>query len=603
MFRFSPRRFLFSLSLVFFMHVSLAAFPVNEDVQFTGGGTNSTFSAEWVGRLTLNITDSGDVTGFIDADGLPNGITICGSGNLSGSRNGSNIVFSYTSSDPDPGCSFDQGRSRTYKGRLSEDEATFHGKYFISNGQHGSFSFTTEARKEEWGNLDALKSHYEKNKGKPEAAYIHQVYCLAETSCKNYETFGNSGWSSGFVKHIFDSIRQPDGLFQSTKEKCHEGQSGDDCLENPMGRFHGANELLGSFLSFCSSVKNETQLTAWRDDHNSFINNAVIPCFDVVSKEGELTEASAESFKITVAHRARVLRELAINRCIKTKPWILTNIFDDKRMKLPELDIEDRNLLFSSVLESSGNLFVKFEQDAFILPVGSRINIETWIDVEGELSIIPANEVSYVIDENSKKYFEISNDGIITVVRKPIPVQQSIIGLSFRVEHNDTYGYGQFAISDDDTDGDDLVDSYEKEHGLNRFFANSDDRDSDGDTLPDQFEALYGTHPKKKDTDGDGYSDGFEYNLKSKPLDPDCNPIDGCKEEEPVESETPVEPDQPTTDTDTPTDTDTESPPPQDDYPADTNSDSGGGGGAAFWLSFALFLLLVVRQFYHHRKL
>ena len=50
------------------------------------------------------------------------------------------------------------------------------------------------------------------------------------------------------------------------------------------------------------------------------------------------------------------------------------------------------------------------------------------------------------------------------------------------------------------------------------------DPDDDNDGLLDNDEASHGTNPFKKDTDGDGWSDGWEVKWSYDPLDPDSHP-------------------------------------------------------------------------------
>jgi hypothetical protein len=78
------------------------------------------------------------------------------------------------------------------------------------------------------------------------------------------------------------------------------------------------------------------------------------------------------------------------------------------------------------------------------------------------------------------------------------------------VRNGDDFGIGQFAIQDVDTDGDSIVDSYERKFNLDPNVANTPNSDIDGDGLNDFYEVLVGTKPTVKDTDGDGFNDGVE---------------------------------------------------------------------------------------------
>lgn len=64
----------------------------------------------------------------------------------------------------------------------------------------------------------------------------------------------------------------------------------------------------------------------------------------------------------------------------------------------------------------------------------------------------------------------------------------------------------------DDTDGDGLLDLYEKDHGLDPLSSDPDD-----DTLTDLVEKVQGTDPFNQDTDGDGIPDNLESRVVVEP--------------------------------------------------------------------------------------
>ena len=74
-----------------------------------------------------------------------------------------------------------------------------------------------------------------------------------------------------------------------------------------------------------------------------------------------------------------------------------------------------------------------------------------------------------------------------------------------------------------DTDGDGIPDKWEKSHGLDYQKYDSDE-DPDHDLLTNLQEYKDNTNPLKKDSDGDGYSDGEEVKKGTDPLNPSSHP-------------------------------------------------------------------------------
>lgn len=563
---------------------TMAALPVGENVNFTGGGTNQTYSVDWVGSLTLKVGESSQVSGFIDADGLPGGRTICGSGNLSGTKTGKNISFSYTSYDPDPGCSFDQGVSRTYTGSLSEDEKRFSGTYAISNGQGGVFSFSTNQSEEACEGQSELKSHYERLKSisSNEAAFAHQFECISRKSCEDLQKNGPSSWANGFTEHVFDSMRTADGLAESVKSSCPEILTSRECFDLK-GEVH-REELKRAFSSYCqytSYFEDDSDFyEKWDQGHKGFLENAVLPCFDEVVDAGELPEEDRDSLKLTILVKANIGREAVQDYVC---PFSLDTILarDFKMAKLIEKKTLEKEDYYSDVMAKAGSLKVVLTPEDFFVDVGANHQILVTNRVTGEEFNLDQVEYEVIL---GKGLVGITDDGLVEVISTSEPYVNLAAKVYILVKSGESYGIGQIAITDSDRDEDGLVDSYEKAHGLYRFSANDREKDSDKDSLPDVFEAMYGTHPKEKDTDGDNYSDGFEYHMKSYPLDITCNPIDGCESDDSDSSGGEEE---------TPTKTgteDTSGATPE----ATTSDDSDSGGGAMLWLPLLAILGLML---------
>jgi hypothetical protein len=110
-----------------------------------GEGFNDPFSAPWRAEVLLANVSPTVIAGELDATQPPGGSTVCGRGIFVGTRIDSELEFSFTSNDPDPGCGFDFGDVNTFSGEVSSDGMSMSGSYVIDNGQDGTWSVRSES--------------------------------------------------------------------------------------------------------------------------------------------------------------------------------------------------------------------------------------------------------------------------------------------------------------------------------------------------------------------------------------------------------------------------------------------------------------------------
>jgi len=116
----------------------------NETIDYSGPFTNTTYNSQGNVVIRLNIGMDNTLSGYTNFSGIPGGPLLCGAGDITGSKQGNAIEFSFKSRDPDPGCGFDWGFHFTLTGTLSEDGRVFEGNYY-AGGQQGFFRVTSTA--------------------------------------------------------------------------------------------------------------------------------------------------------------------------------------------------------------------------------------------------------------------------------------------------------------------------------------------------------------------------------------------------------------------------------------------------------------------------
>ncbi|MCB1814471.1 MAG: hypothetical protein KDK04_22525 [Candidatus Competibacteraceae bacterium] len=394
---------------------------------------------------------------------------------------------------------------------------------------------------EGWPDLTPLTQHYEASKGEPEAAYIHQVLCIASNSCEDYEEDRENSWANGFVKYLFDYLLNPSGLPKSTKVKCPDfikslPTANSTCLAY-MGYTH-QEELRKGFASYCSSNPNGIDYEKWDEDHNNFLIHGVAACFDEVAASGELSAFYANEYKVGVIAFAAGLRERTQYMCNapdlppKSQFQNIYQEFEYNKSKPSQLPSPlSKDVLFLTTLADSGSLDIFAEEDLFFLPVGTTVQLHTIRkNSDGSTTDLTGHPNNKYHISSKRSHIRVSPDGKMTVLNTLSALVNERPQVMITVTNDDDVGFGQFAITDKDSDNDLVVDSYEILLGRNPTAADSLDADQDGDTLSDVAESFLGTNPLTIDTDRDGFNDDIEVKAKFDPLNPLCNESIGCNE-------------------------------------------------------------------------
>ena len=358
----------------------------------------------------------------------------------------------------------------------------------------------------------------------PDTLYNKQFNCLNDTTCSNQsDDPNNPSWADGFPKYLFDyidSIGHP-----SSKMSCqtyygkYTGNEPDiNCLQR-IGAHHFQQELQPGFASYCRSIRQQDNYEElrdqWREDHNQFLNEAVIQCYDdVLAEENSLLKWGESIGKSMIVDQANDLREETIRKC---DAGLLDSPNDNRSLTTVALPTPlTRDELFSQQIFDNSDLNITTENNLFFLEVGQTYQLKVnWNDAD-----VTGAVETYFYANLSEEFVELSSDGLMTIKATPRPIASSRPLVYITAWYGDYTGTGQFALVGVDSDNDFIVDSYESRVGLDPLAYGPFDQDSDGDGLSDITEVSLELSPVNPDTDGDGFSDHLELEIGSSPRNP-----------------------------------------------------------------------------------
>ncbi|MFM6917107.1 MAG: Ig-like domain-containing protein, partial [Dolichospermum sp.] len=419
------------------------------------------------------------------------------------------------------------------------------GWHFVNPGVPANGDPPKDPDKPDWNEIqNILKENYQSKKGTAGAALAHQIQCIADISCQNEAT-----WGGGFVKDVFQDIatttRDLDitdflpnvlsgglggliggrlggwkggvvggligGYGDRIIEKLPNWVLGSGNLSVRLGDLsavlggfgrHFPYELLPGFARHCAKLTDS--------DHNNFFDQAVVPCFDTLVNAGELSPWAGKAAQALVPLGATALRETIQAICpvlqsigianpssingnlgIAGVSTFAANEFPTLPSHLTKEQLYSQDIASISTLDVSAN-------GNFFLPVGDQIQLQvTKKNADGTISNLTSSATG-------TKYFavigdetiEVTKNGLLSILSTISPFTSLTPSLYILVRNGDDIGIGQFAVTDVDTDGDLIVDSYERKFGLDPNAKNALSSDLDKDGLTDLEEILYGIDPQ-----------------------------------------------------------------------------------------------------------
>lgn len=388
----------------------------------------------------------------------------------------------------------------------------------------------------------------EAREGTVDELYAKFWLCLNEGACQEYLQTGNNGIAGGFNKFMFNYMAAHPKNSTLKHYKCNLPEwlgDGDDvklmCL-NMAGADHFINELTPGFFDYCMNPKHgitPDQFEAWDQEHNDFVVNVNLPCFDTtlagIDPTG-LNEGIIASGKLDTLIAANLLREAAQWECKREQDesFVAERLALSAQLSEPPPLPPTKADLFSEEVATASVLKVTAEDPAlFFLSVGTNVQLQA-------LKHNPDGSAIDLTFHPDTRYAVVAADGIATVSTTGL---LSIVGtsnpaISWRevlrvyVKNGADVGIGQFAVFDTDVDNDFLADSYEVRFGLDPNSPNGVNSDIDSDGLSDRAELMLHTLPTAKDTDGDGFNDNVEFQVGTDPRDagshPDGSDVEIC---------------------------------------------------------------------------
>lgn len=300
-----------------------------------------------------------------------------------------------------------------------------------------------------------LDNDYQSKKGTTDAALAHQIDCLAMVACENLDS-----WAGGFVHDVLSDIARQTERFPVALNIPNWVPFGNEIAAVLAGfGYHFPFQLLPVFMAHCGEL-NES-------DHNNFFDHAVVPCFSNVVNSGELAPWAGALAQQIVPVSATALRETIMALCFLAGNYPNESIVPNPpgRPILPPPPTSKK--LYSTEVAAVGSLRIESGTNFFIgvganyplrvskrLPNGNEIDLSS--SSSGTLYYVAVADQSVVVDAN----------GVVSVMGTSSPFESMTPDLYIIAKNGADVGIGQFAVTDRDTSGDLIVDSWKIKLGI-----------------------------------------------------------------------------------------------------------------------------------------
>ncbi|MBL9176303.1 MAG: hypothetical protein JNL10_22360 [Verrucomicrobiales bacterium] len=363
--------------------------------------------------------------------------------------------------------------------------------------------------------LDELNKNLQRVAGTGAEALASQIYCLANAAAQHSGT-----WGGGFVQEELREIaclsqsssiqnwsQYPCTFFPPTMSVSLPGTSisfttGDLCFAVEGGGYHTIFELFPGLWKNICQVEDA--------QHDQFIQDGMIPCL-----------GSNPALGPTMALVGQ-----------KTVPVFLTFLRESMQLASTLFSACDRArspLSRSSELPSPPPAPTEADLRVPEIDAAATLQVDTggvfFVQIGTSLQLHVSKGGTDITSDPGTHYSGLITTGMATVTAQglvtALSTSNSLPGLTptfyVVVSHGTDNAIVQLALRDVDTDGDWMVDSYERNVGLDPNTPNGRGVDTDQDGLDDFTESMYLTSPTRADSDGDGIPDPEEISMDWNP--------------------------------------------------------------------------------------